>query len=122
MDEARRNKLASTMTRATALAEVIEAIASLGAAPLNVYVERRGPLYRWSIAHQGGPYPLLREVARSLDIPHSSLLIHCTAVDEWTIVAPGTEMGPPDAWMVIASGADRDALKTRVEGELGSKQ
>ena len=40
-----------------------------------IYVERRGTQYRWSFAHSGGGYPLLRVVAQYLGVDHRRLII-----------------------------------------------
>lgn len=94
MDDACRVRLTATMTSFLSLDEVAKAIAGLGNHPFaRAYIERRGAGYRWSIAHRGGPYPLLREVARLLDVPHSSLIMRFRTVDGWTIVWPDGNEG-----------------------------
>ena len=77
-----RRLLARSMIQPATLDDVAQAIADAASrhAPL-VYVERHGERWRWSLAHRGGPYPLLRETARFLGMPPSSLLMSCTCVD-----------------------------------------
>lgn len=41
----------------------------------EVYVERLGDRYRWSLVHRGGPYPLLRITARFLQVDYQSIFI-----------------------------------------------
>src|ERR1700683_4051237 len=41
----------------------------------EVYVERLGDQYRWSLVHRGGPYPLLRATARFLQVDYQSIFI-----------------------------------------------
>ena len=61
MDEVRRSRLMRSIFGIGPAEEVAEQIALFGAPRFdNVYVERRGHAYRWSIVHRGGPYPLLR--------------------------------------------------------------
>ena len=75
-----------------------------------MYAERRGDGYR--PAHRGGPYPLLREVARFLDLDHRSLIVGCAAVDGWTIIAPeGPRMPKAPAWAFISASGDKNAVK-----------
>lgn len=116
MDETRRRKLADTMTQPSSIEDVIEAITRFGERPYaKIYVERRGAGYRWSIAHRGGPYPLLREVAKFLDVPHTSVLVHSTTVDGWTVVAlTGPLPNTPEAWAIIDATADKRQITARL--------
>jgi hypothetical protein len=41
----------------------------------QLYVERFGDLWRWSLVHGGGPYPLLRVTARFLKVDYTAILI-----------------------------------------------
>lgn len=118
MNEARRRKLAGTMMEPSRLGDVVDAIATFGSRPhAKVYVERRGSGYRWSVAHRGGPYPLLREVARFLDVEPHAIIVPCAAVDGWTIVAPeGPRMPRASAWAFITASADRRAIAKAIEG------
>ena len=84
------------LSAAAPLDDVVREITRLGdRSSVRVYVERRGTRFRWSIAVRGGPYPLLREVARFLGIPHTSLVVPCQSVDEWCIVAPARDLRTP---------------------------
>ncbi len=82
----------------------------------SIYVERRGALYRWSPAHRGGPYPLLRITAKFLQMDHHGLLVPCRPLDGeskagfgpdgiWEgVCIVGTkedESDPPDAWALL---------------------
>lgn len=120
MDEARRRDLANTMTKASTLEDVAEAIAAFGEHTYaNVYVERRDGGYRWSPAHAGGPYPLLREVARFLDLDHHALIVPFATMDGRTVVSPeGPRMSRPEAWAFIAPSADRRAVAGAVLATL----
>ena len=46
------------------LREVAKAVSVASELERQIYVERRVQLYRWSLAHSGGAYPLLRIAAR----------------------------------------------------------
>ena len=72
----------------------------------RVYVERRDNAYRWSIAHRGGAYPLLRELARFLDVPYGSIILPFGTVDGWAIVLAPDLAGEPDAWGIIEPSND----------------
>jgi hypothetical protein len=50
-----------------------------------VYVERLGEAWRWSLAHQGGLYPLLRITARFLRVDYDRIAIGARAVDGWSV-------------------------------------
>lgn len=102
------------MTGPSELDDVLEAMAALGRrSAVKCYVERHGSRYRWSIAHGGGPYPLLREVASFLELPHTSLVVGTTAVEGWTVIADSHE-GLPDAWAFIETSGDRGELRARL--------
>jgi hypothetical protein len=62
----------------------------------KLYVERRDGRYRWRLIHRGGPYPLLRIMARFLKVHCHSIFIgfreisdgYCAlreSSDEWSV-------------------------------------
>jgi len=67
----------TAFTRTSSLAATAGAIAraSTRYRPLLVYVERRPGGFRWSPAHRGGPYPLLRTAAVVLGVDHHRLVL-----------------------------------------------
>jgi hypothetical protein len=79
-------------------------------APL-IYVERRGTSFRWSPAHRGGPYPLLRTTAKMLGVDYRLLTLSCK-------LAPGGEVdemgfGPDGFWQgVCVIAADHSVEPT----------
>ena len=97
------SQLPEPMVRFHDLATVAEAVAAASAAPGPIYVERRGDLYRWSLTHRGGPYPLLRETAKLLGIDYHQLVLPCRALDGTglTIVGAEPHARPPDAWVLL---------------------
>ena len=97
-DVARR---ASAIRQWSEPADVIDAIVSATEAyDLTVWVGASEHGWRWSPATKGGPYPLLRMVARYLNLDHRQLLVGAIASgDGWTI-ADGD--GPADHELVVS--------------------
>jgi hypothetical protein len=86
----------------------------------EIYVERLGDRYRWSLIHRGGPYPLLRITAKYLQVDYHSIIVGCREVgDGWSgLMGNETESSEPDAWAVLTfkgptAAADVDALIIR---------
>ena len=52
----------------SSLEEVALAVSVASESERRIYVERRSDLYRWSLAHPGGGYPILRITARFLRV------------------------------------------------------
>lgn len=83
----------------------------------EVYVERLGESYRWSLIHRGGPYPLLRITAKYLQVDYQSIIVGCREVgDGWSgLNGNETESLEPDAWAILTfdgrtTATDVDAL------------
>lgn len=115
MDKASRDRLAQTLVRASTIRHVAEQIALFGAPRFrSAYVERRGDGYRWSIAHRGGPYPLLRELALLVDVPHTALVMAFTTLEGWAIVRAPDLDGEPDSWAMIEPSDDLDINVQRI--------
>ncbi|HEY5519017.1 MAG TPA: hypothetical protein VIK08_00015 [Candidatus Limnocylindrales bacterium] len=93
------------------LPAVAQAIADASRPRSLFYVERFGHHCRWSPAHRGGPYPLLRETAKLLDVDYHTLVVHARAISPTGFDADGIWAGvsaldfgdetPPDASMVL---------------------
>ena len=116
-----RRRLIRSVFEPSPLEEVAVAvtIASLEEAG-DIYVERTKGRYRWSLAHRGGPYPLLRIVARFLHGDHQLAMIgYWTTPDGWCIWVkdPGARV-EPDAFAVLrpsvhtAEGGVRAAIES----------
>ncbi len=87
-----------------AIDDVAGVVAEASNGRRHLYVERRAGRYAWSIAHRGGPYPLLRDVAAYVRLPHDALVVAGRAVGDWCVlIGPDNEDDPPapDAWAVI---------------------
>jgi len=69
----------------------------------RIYVERRAQLYRWSLAHPGGAYPLLRIAARFLGIDYTRIYVGFRTLPDGTAIIcddPQT-VEQPDAWALL---------------------
>jgi hypothetical protein len=76
------------------------------------YVERVGDRYRWSPATRGGPYPLLRVLARFLRCEHTELTMRFRILDDhWCVV--GHSDGPDaDDYVVLEVPFDVEGLSS----------
>ncbi len=70
----------------------------------QVYVERLGERYRWSLIHRGGPYPLLRITAKYLQVDLQSIIVGCREVGDGWSGLNGSETEPlePEAWAILS--------------------
>jgi hypothetical protein len=98
--------------------QVAAAIAAFSEYPGSVYVERFGDAWRWSPAHRGGSYPLLRVVARFMRIDHDRIMVPFRTVEDgWAVL--NLEDGvaaKPDATAVVTftEAAMPEAVKQRL--------
>jgi hypothetical protein len=95
----------------SSLDDVVAAIATYTEHAGAAYVERFGERWRWSPAHQGGAYPLLRIVARFLRIDHHRIMVPFrTVLDGWAVLRPDEETDRvPDAAAVLVFVGRADA-------------
>ena len=106
-----RRRLIRSVFHYASLEEVAAAVAVAAAEGESwIYVERAGQLYRWSLGHPGGAYPLLRTFARFLKVDYRLVFIGFTTVPGGLAVAVPDPKRPiaPDAWAVL-SRAELDA-------------
>jgi len=121
MEDPRRSRLADGIFATCTSERAAEQITRFGAHQFaRIYVERRDDAYRWSIAHRGGAYPLLRELARFLDVPYESIILPFGTVDGWAMVLAPDLSGPPDAWGIIESSTDLSTNLERLLAATGS--
>lgn len=108
------------MTEFGDLETVVAAIAVFGAQRSGtVYVERLGSRYRWSIAHRGGAYPLLREVAAFLGVPYHSLAVPFRTVQGWTVVRPEPNPGKRvGGGAFVEAATESSTVRKRIEAAL----
>ena len=85
-----RAKLVRTTRKPTRREDVIDAIVHFTTTGgTHVHVERFEDGCRWSPAHRGGGYPLLRAVARFLGADHRRITVPFRTVgDGWTVLSP----------------------------------
>jgi hypothetical protein len=100
---ARRAQLILATRDWSPLSDVAEAVSVASEYESEVYVERLGSRYRWSLVHRGGPYPLLRITARFLHVDYQSIYIGFRPVgDGYSALLPGEEeLALPDAKTVL---------------------
>jgi hypothetical protein len=108
------SNLPLSITHGSSLAVITDSVGRASSVTPPHYVERRGVVFRWSSAHRGDPYPLLRTVAKVLDLDYRSLVIGCSGLPDspsgfgsdgmWEglcIVPAPAKAGQPDAWAVL---------------------
>jgi hypothetical protein len=110
----------------SSLPDVALAVSAASESERRIYVERRSDLYRWSLAHPGGGYPLLRIAARFLHVDHgrifggfrtlsNGMAIMCddpSVVEEpdvWAILEPTTTVSTAEAVELITNSLGTDA-------------
>jgi len=83
--------------------EVAKAIAVASETERHLYVERRGDAYRWSLAHKGGAYPLLRITARFLGVDYRSIFIGFrTLSNGYSVICENhDDLDEQDGWCVL---------------------
>jgi len=101
--EARVALIRSTRTWSE-LGEVAKAASVASETERRIYVERRSDLYRWSLAHAGGGYPLLRTAARFLGIDHHRIYIGFRTLPDGTAILcdDPESVECPDEWALLA--------------------
>lgn len=115
-----RERLCRSVFRPPPLSEVAEAISAATESFHDLYVERRGDLYRWSLATTGGPYVLSRITARFLKLDPCSLLSGYRQVAGGWFVQLVENDTEPDTWAVLRfdDAATVDQVRGRIEGVL----
>jgi len=95
------------------LGDVAEAVSVASETERCVYIERRSDLYRWSLAHSGGAYPLLRITARFLGIDYHRLYVGFRTLPDGTAILcddPEGAKEPADAWSLVELAATVGAV------------
>jgi hypothetical protein len=77
-----RLRLLQSVFEPSPLATVAEAVAVATEHETQIYVERLSDGWRWSLAHRGGPYPLLRITARFLQVNYRKIRIGFRALPD----------------------------------------
>jgi hypothetical protein len=118
-----RRRLLRSIFEPSSLDEVAEAVSVATEDERQIYVERIGYLWRWSLTHPGGAYPLLRITARFLRRDYHGLVIGFRAVADGVFILagdPATDQDP-DAWTVLEFDrpAEPSDVRCRIEHALG---
>ena len=103
--EPARQRLVRSAFRHTSLDEVAAAVAvAVVEGERQIYAERARGLYRWSLCHRGGSYPLLGVFARFLKVDHHLAFIGFhTVAGGWAIVVRDpSDWVEPDAWAILS--------------------
>src|SRR5947209_3481254 len=98
-----RARLTRSIYVPSSLAAVAEAVAVATETEKRIYVERVDDRFRWSLTHPGGPYPLLRIMARFLRVDYHAIVVGCRKlVDGVCVIAGGPESDlAPESWAVL---------------------
>jgi hypothetical protein len=119
---ARRAKLILSTRDWSHLSDVAEAVSVATEHESEVYVERLGSRYRWSLVHRGGPYPLLRITARFLQVDHQRIFIGFRPVgDGYSALLPDEQdTVRPDAHKVLTFEVPTPVVEVedRIRGAL----
>ena len=106
----------------SSLKDVAWAVAVATEYETQVYVERLGDRYRWSLVHRGGPYPLLRITARFLQVDYQSIFIGCRAVgDGYSALSdsPGADRAPDASGVLtVPRHASSDTAESLIRESL----
>jgi hypothetical protein len=104
-----RSQLIQSTRDWSSLQEVAIAVSVATEHETEVYVERLGERYRWSLVHRGGPYPLLRITARFLEVDYRTMSIGCRDVgDGYSALSDDPENEPtPDASAILMVDGQR---------------
>ena len=117
-----RRRLIRSIDEWSTLDEVAEAISAASEARRTIYAERLDQGYRWSLAQQGGAYPLLRTAARFLRTDYTKIgtgFPHARRRDVDRLRTPEVSANP-DRWTLITFEVPTpiDELKARQIDEL----
>ncbi len=120
----KRRRLLCSIFEPSSLDEVAEAVSVATKDERQIYVERVGYLWRWSLTHPGGAYPLLRITARFLRRDYHGLVIGFRSIADrvYVLCSDPDSDKDPDAWAVIEfDGPTEPAdVAKRIVASLGS--
>lgn len=105
---------------------VVEAVSTASETMNRIYVERRSDLYRWSPAHRGGCYPLLRITALFLGADHQRIYIGFRTLPDGTFILceDPAVVEKPDRWTLLDLSEPISQIEAieLIRAELGSGQ
>ena len=87
----------------SSLDDVATAVSVASQGSDRLYVERKGTLFRWSLAHPGGGYPILRITARFLKVDYQRIFVGFRTLPngDAIICENPNSYEAPDAWTSI---------------------
>jgi len=87
----------------SSLEEVALAVSVASESERRIYVERRSDLYRWSLAHPGGGYPILRITARFLRVDYQRIFVGFRTLPDGTAILcdDPSVVEEPDVWAIL---------------------
>jgi hypothetical protein len=113
-----RARCIRSVFEASPLEDVAFAVAEATEFQSRIYVERRGGLWRWSLVHAGGGYPLLRISAKYLHMDYQAIFVGFRTVAEGVSILTDDPESPwePDEWTVLAfdGAASSDDVTARI--------
>jgi hypothetical protein len=119
-----RERLARGIVKISPLTVVAAGIAAATEFERSLYVERFAGGFRWSMAHRGGPYPLLRVTARFLGLDHWQVMVGCgpAPVAGWSIIPRPSNAPEPIAHALLDfdGPTPADVVERRVSAALGT--
>jgi len=117
-----RRHLLRSVFEPSPLAAVAEAVSVATQHETQIYVERFSDGWRWSLAHRGNGYPLLRITARFLRVDYHRIIIGFRTLDDgYSILCEDPDaFRTPDAGAVIefGRGSTPAAVKQRIVDRL----
>jgi hypothetical protein len=99
-----RAQLIRSVFEPSPLESVARAVSVATEKETHLYVERRGDLWRWSLVHGGGPYPLLRVTARFLKMDYTAIYVGYRQIEGGlsVLTRDPEEVIEPDGWAVLS--------------------
>ena len=89
-------------------------------------MERKSDRFRWSLAHPGGGYPILRIAARFLRVDYARIFVGFRTLDNGMAILceDPTGIDEPDAWAVLEPTAPFPTAEAveLITGALGEAQ
>jgi len=118
-----RQRLLDSTRSTSPLEDVAKAVSVYTENPGEVYVEHFAAGWRWSPAHRGGSYPLLRVTARFLQVDHSRIVVPFRTVNsDWAVLMPepeGGECPEASAILVFDEPASPAVVAARITTDVG---
>jgi hypothetical protein len=105
---------------------VAKAVSTASETMNQIYIERQSNLYRWSPAHSGGSYPLLRITARFLGADYHRIYIGFRTLPDGTSIICEDPDAPEERgqWTLldlVASISQSEAIEL-IRGEIAGSQ